>query len=294
MPFVESRKPRLHYRIDDYADPWREAGTLVLQHGFARSSKFWYAFIPHLSGQYRVVRPDLRGHGKSPVDFDTSAPQSIEDYVGDVIALLDALEVDAVHYCGESFGGIVGMALAALHPDRVRTLTLIGSPVYQNQKSQDTYAAGFASREEALRALGTRQWAEKVYGAPRFFPEGTDPPLRNWYLSEIGKTDPEVLCALYGLLRHASAEALLPKIAAPVLGLYPTSSMLTSAEQEELLTRGIRHLTMIHMPTSSHAILTLYPQELAAHLISFIKRHDGRGTDGAEGSSPPGAPRGRE
>ena len=105
MPFVESRKPRLHYRIDDHTDPWREAGTVVLQHGFARSSKFWYAFVPCLSGQYRVVRPDLRGHGQSPVDFDTSAPQSIDDYVGDVIAVLDALELDAVHYCGESFGG---------------------------------------------------------------------------------------------------------------------------------------------------------------------------------------------
>jgi 3-oxoadipate enol-lactonase len=278
MPFVQSRKPQLHYRIDDHTDPWREAGTLVLQHGFARSSKFWYAFIPHLSGQYRVVRPDLRGHGKSPVDFDTSAPHSVEDYVGDVLALLDHLELDAVHYCGESFGGIVGMALAALHPDRVRTLTLIGSPVYQNQKSQDTYSAGFPSREEALRTLGTRQWAEKVYGAPRFFPERTDPRLRDWYLGEIGRTDPEVLCGLYGLLRHASAEALLPKIAAPVLGLYPTSSMLTSSEQEELLTRGISDFTMIHMPTSSHAILTLYPHELAEHLLSFIKRHDNEGT----------------
>lgn len=282
MPFVESRTPRLHYRLDDFTDPWRDAGMVLLQHGFARSSRFWYAFVPHLAGDYRVIRPDLRGHGDSPVDFDTAVPQRVEDYVGDVVALLDALELDAVHYCGESFGGIVGMALAALYPDRVRTLTLIGAPVFQNQKSQDTYAAGFASREEALRTLGTRQWAERVYGAPRFFPEDTDPRLRAWYLDEIGRTDPEVLCGLYGLLRHASAEALLPKIAAPVLGLYPTSSMLTSAEQQELLTRGIRDLEMIHMPTSSHAILTLYPHELAGHLRAFVKRHDG----GGEGAEP--------
>jgi 3-oxoadipate enol-lactonase len=274
MPILTSRKPSLHYRIDDFTDPWREAGTVLLQHGYARSSKFWHAFVPHLSGTYRVVRPDLRGHGKSPVDYDTSVPHNVEDYVGDVVALLDALGLEAVHYCGESFGGIVGMALAALHPRRVKTLTLIGSPVFQNQKSQDTYAAGFPSREEALRTLGTRQWAERVYGAPRFFPEGTDPKLRDWYLHEIGRTNPEVLCGLYGLLRHANAEALLPKIEAPVLGLYPTSSMLTSSEQEELLKRGISDLTMIHMPTSSHAILTLYPHELAMHLRDFVTRHD--------------------
>jgi hypothetical protein len=50
---------------------------------------------------------------------------------------------------------------------------------------------------------------------------------------------------------------------------------LTSSEQEELLTRGISDLTMIHMPTSSHAILTLYPHELAGQFLAFIKRHDG-------------------
>jgi 3-oxoadipate enol-lactonase len=280
MPVLASRKPSLHYRIDDFTDPWGARETVLLQHGFARSSRFWYAFVPHLARQYRVLRPDLRGHGDSPVDYDTAVPHKVEDYVGDVVALLDGLGLEAVHYCGESFGGIVGMGLAALHPERVRTLTLIGSPVFQNRKSQDSYAAGFPSREEALRTLGTRQWAERVYGAPRFFPDGTDPKLRAWYLDEIGRTDPEVLCGLYGLLRHASAEALLPKIAAPVLGLYPTSSMLTSSEQEELLTRGIRNLTMIHMPTNSHAVLTLYPDECAQKLLAFVRQQDREATGG--------------
>jgi hypothetical protein len=44
--------------------------------------------------------------------------------------------------------------------------------------------------------------------------------------------------------------------------------------QEELLAKGIRDLTMIHLPTKSHAILTLYPAECAAHVLEFITRHD--------------------
>lgn len=281
MPFLTLRKPVLHYQVDDHTDPWRETGTVVLQHGYARSSKFWHAWIPYLSGRYRVVRPDLRGHGESPVDFDPAAPHLLDAYVGDVIAVLDALGLDAVHYCGESFGGIIGMALAARHPQRVRTLTLIAAPVYQNQTSQDVYAAGFPTREQALRTLGTRKWAEAVYGAPDFFPGGTDPGLRDWYVGEIARSDAEVLCGLYGtLLRTASAEALLPEIAMPVLGLYPTSGLLTGSEQEGLLVRGIRNLTMIHLPTSSHAILTLYPAECAEHLLNFITGHDSQADDG--------------
>jgi 3-oxoadipate enol-lactonase len=237
--------------------------------------RFWYAWIPHLSGRYRVVRADLRGHGESPVDFDPAAPHTLDAYVGDVIALLDELGLDAVHYCGESFGGIIGMALAAQHPRRVRTLTLIAAPVYQNRTSQDVYAAGFPAREQALRTLGTRKWAEAVYGAPGFFPEGTDQRLRDWYVGEIAKSDAEVLCGLYGtLLRRASAESFLPHIAAPVLGLYPTSGLLTGSEQEELLARGIRDLTMIHLPTRSHAILTLFPAECVRYLLAFLTRHD--------------------
>ncbi len=276
MPYVRREgKPTLHYRVDDHTDPWGNAGTILLQHGYARSSRFWHGWIPHLSRYYKVVRADLRGHGESPVDFDPAGDSTLQGYVDDVLALMNELGLDAAHYCGESFGGIVGMALAAQHSERVRTLTLVSSPVYQNQASQDVYAAGFPSREEALRTLGTRKWAEAVYGAIGFFPEGTDAALREWYVGEIAKSDAEVLCGLYGLLRHASAEAFLPRIQAPVLGLYPTSGLLTSSEQEELLAAGIRDLTMIHLPTKSHAILTLYPTECAGHLLEFIKRHDG-------------------
>jgi len=271
-----ANKPTLHYRVDDHTEPWRDAGTILLQHGYARSSRFWHTWVPHLSRHYRVIRADLRGHGESPVDFDPAAGSTLEGYVDDVLAVMNELELASAHYCGESFGGIIGMALAAQHPERVRTLMLVSSPVYQNQKSQDVYAAGFPAREEALRTLGTRKWAEAVYGAPGFFPEGTDPRLREWYVGEIAKSDAEVLCGLYGLLRHASAEALLPRIEAPVLGLYPTSGLLTSSEQEELLAKGIRNLKMVHLPTTSHAILTLYPAECAGHMLEFAMSHDER------------------
>ena len=276
MPYVRrAGKPTLHYRVDDFTDPWENAGTILLQHGYARSSRFWYGWLPHLARFYKVVRPDLRGHGESPVDFDPATQSTLVGYVDDVLAVLDDLNLDAVHYCGESFGGVIGMALAAEHPERVRTLSMVSSPVYQNQKSQEAYAAGFPTREEALRTLGTRNWAEAIYGAPDFFPEGTDPELRKWYVGEIGKSDAEMLCGLNGLLRHASVQDYLPRIVAPVLSLYPTAGMLTSSEQEALLSAGIRNLRTIHLPTRSHALLTLYPAECARHVLNFVAQHDG-------------------
>jgi len=264
--------PTLHYTIDDFTDPWKPAGTIVLQHGYARNSGFWFSWVPYLARHYRIVRMDLRGHGESPVEFDPGTQSTLEGYIGDLTALLDQLELDTVHYCGESFGGILGMVLAAEQPKRVRTLTLVASPVYQN--AQAAYSAGFPTREEALRTLGTRKWAEAIYGAPGFFPPGTDPRLREWYVGEIAKCDPEMLSGLYGLLRHANAQPYLPRIEAPVLGLYPTAGALTSSEQEDLLKEGIRDFRLVHLPTSSHAVLTLEPEVCAGHLLGFVREHD--------------------
>ncbi|HYH42871.1 MAG TPA: alpha/beta hydrolase [Burkholderiales bacterium] len=265
-------RPTLHYTVDDYTDPWKPVPTVLLQHGYARNSAFWHGWVPYLARRYKVVRMDLRGHGESPVDFDPSTESTLDGYVGDLLALLDALDLCEVHYCGESFGGILGMVLAAEHPTRVRSLTLVAAPVYQN--AQAAYSAGFPTREEALRTLGARKWAEAIYGAPGFFPPDTDPRLREWYVAQIASSDVEVLCGLYGLLRHANAQPYLSRIEAPVLGLYPTSGALTSSEQEDLLAAEIRDLRMIHLPTSSHAVLTLEPEACAAHLLTFIVEHD--------------------
>jgi 3-oxoadipate enol-lactonase len=273
MPFLtRTNQPTLHYTIDDYTDPWRKRPVLVLQHGYARSAKFWFAWVPLLARDYRVLRIDLRGHGDSPVDFDPATGSTLDAYIGDLCDVLDHVGADAVHYCGESFGGILGMVLTAREPKRIRTLALVASPVYQNANA--AYSAGFPTREEALRTLGTPKWAEAIYGAPDFFPSGTDPRLREWYVGEIAKNDVEVLCGLYGLVKHASAKEFLPRIAAAVLGLYPTAGPLTSSEQEQLLREGIRHLEWIHLPTSSHAVLTVEPDACAAHLLRFIRQHD--------------------
>jgi 3-oxoadipate enol-lactonase len=266
--------PTLHYRVDDFTDPWKNAATIVLQHGFGRSSQFWYPWVPYLSRFYKIVRPDLRGLGLSPLDFDPATETTVSGYIDDLVALLDSLGFDSVHYCGESFGGILGMVLAAEHPARVRTLSLISAPVSLNQKHQETFAVGFKSREDALRSIGAAKWAALTNATTRFPPD-TDPGLLEWYAAEMGKSNVEVLCGLYGLLRDATAQPFLSRIKAPVLGLYPTGGPITSREQEEQLAAGIPHMNFIHVPTSYHSVLTLLPATCAGQVLHFAAAHDG-------------------
>ena len=62
----------MHYEVDDFTDPWRTPKTVLMLHGNAESGLAWHGWVPTLARHYRVVRPDMRGFGRStpmPRDF---------------------------------------------------------------------------------------------------------------------------------------------------------------------------------------------------------------------------------
>ncbi len=275
MPYVKRPgKPDLHYLVDDYTDPWRNAPYLVLQHGNGRSSRFWYSWVPYLSRFYKVVRPDARGLGMSSADFDLERELTLEALINDLAAMLDALGVESVHFCGESMGGILGIALAALHPRRVRTLTLVATPVYISDRMKEVYSMGHQSRVDAMKEMGREAWLKATNRSTRF-PPGTEPGLLEWYENEFARSNPEVQLAMARLVNAANAAAYLPKVEAPVLGLYPTSGPITSAEQEQMLIDNLRGFRLVHLPTRYHMVHHIAPATCASHVLHFIARHDG-------------------
>src|SRR5580698_10642153 len=96
---------KLAYRTYDFTDPWRNAPTILLQHGFGRHGGFWYKWIPYLSRFYRLLVPDTRGFGQSRSGFSIGTGFSLDDLAADIPRILDAAGVDQVHYVGEALGG---------------------------------------------------------------------------------------------------------------------------------------------------------------------------------------------
>ena len=267
-------QPRLHYRIDDYTDSWKSAPYLVLQHGNGRSSRFWYSWVPYLSRYYRVVRPDARGLGASPADFDLKSGVTVESLIGDLAAICDDLGAQSVHFCGESMGGILGLAFAAMHPQRVRTLTLVSTPVYISDKMKETYSMGHKSRVDAMKEMGREAWLKATNRSTRFPPE-SDPGLLDWYEAEFAKSSADVQLAYATLVNGANAASFLPRVKAPVLGLYPTQGPITSAEQEAMLMKELADFRIVHLPTRYHMVHHVAPAACATHLLHFMAQHDG-------------------
>jgi 3-oxoadipate enol-lactonase len=94
---------------------------LLLIHGAQGSSVEWKPQLEPLGQHFRLIAPDVRGHGASA---QTDSPYSMDLFADDMAALLDALGIESAFVLGHSMGGAVAQALAARHPAKVRRLIL--------------------------------------------------------------------------------------------------------------------------------------------------------------------------
>jgi len=97
-----------------------DAPAVLMLHGWPQHFLIWRGIWPALAGEYRVICPDLRGHGWSswPDDGDFRKARLVDD----AVALLDALELPQAHVIGHDWGAWAGILLGLGHPARVRTL----------------------------------------------------------------------------------------------------------------------------------------------------------------------------
>lgn len=274
MPYLKrSGEPDLWYEVDDFTDPWRKAPCIVLQHGNGRSSRFWYQWVPYLSRFYRVVRPDVRGLGRSSAAFDVERDLTLETCAADLAAIVDALGADSVHFCGESMGGMIGVVFAALHPARVRTLTLVSTPAYLREPGKASAVLRTASLQ-SVKEAGVEGWATSESRSMRF-PDDADPGMIEWYASELARNRPEAAEAMARFAEKADTREYLKQVACPVLGLYPSAGPITSGAQEKELTANLRHLRVVHLPANYHKVQLMFPATCAQHLLHFMAQHDG-------------------
>lgn len=117
-------------RVNDVDHYYELAGAgqpLVLIHGAFVDSHMWEPQIEHFASHYRVLRYDLRGHGKTgPSDL---AEYSIDTFADDLAGLLDALEIRNPVVCGLSLGGMIAQSFAVRNPSRIKALILADTAV---------------------------------------------------------------------------------------------------------------------------------------------------------------------
>lgn len=275
MPTIKSGDgATLHYAVHDYTDRWRKADTIILIHGFARSGEFWFNMIPYLARFYRVICPDLRGLGKSQPLANPHHSLSLDAYIADIEAVANHAGAGTFHLVGEAIGGAITLIFAAKRPARLRALSVIAPAVWANEWLRTSYAVGFPSWADAIRALGVEGWVRKSNTLARF-PADFDPAFMDWYAREVGKADVEVVTAMVDFAGRVDARPCLEDIVAPVLALYPSGSNVSTADQEEALREHIASVRVVRL-NSPYALLgMLQPAACAGQILNFVSMHDG-------------------
>ncbi|WP_026820629.1 alpha/beta fold hydrolase [Arthrobacter castelli] len=262
--------PRLSSPTDGTTIAYDVAGSgppVVMLHGSALSKAIWrgLGYVAALQDEFTVVRVDLRGHGTSGKPHDAGAYR-METLTGDVVSVMDDLELPEAHLVGYSMGARVGFALAAAAPERATSLTSLGG-TYRSQAGQieKVFFPGY------LHALRTGGMQAFIDGQQR---DGSD--LGSATRTAFLANDPEAMAAYFeqSETEPGLGEDILESMTLPTLLMAGTADR-PRHDDSERASKLMPNAHFVPLPERGHGN-TLFPAgPVLAELLPFL-RHGGR------------------
>jgi pimeloyl-ACP methyl ester carboxylesterase len=250
-----------------------EAPPILLLHGGGQSAHTWDAFCLAMSGRFRCVALDQRGHGDS--EWSDTGEYAIADHARDVAAFVDALELRQPIVVGMSMGGVNAIAYAASHPDRLRGLVCVDigpeaqfGPVDRLMRGLGGYRV-FASPEDAaarLSRLGARRDPALLRETLALNLRRQDDGTWTW------KYDPRTLVGLTAKQIMDARRPLwgvLDRITCPVLVARGADSEIFSDEDAQRFAIALPKGQWLAVPRARHSVQTDNPSGLAAAVSRF-------------------------
>ena len=240
------------YRDDWFGEPWRKPETAVLIHGNAESSIVWYAWMPRMAQEFRVLRPDLPGLGRSriPAGFEWSLP-GLAAFVAHV---LDKAGADSAHVVGAKAGGAVAMQFAADYPARTRTLSVVHVPAPVTNARVAAAATSFAPQRDRLGSTASKEmvdyWGNMFATAPEIPTKGL--------LAAVSKSDP-------------ARDGVLARIKAPTLLMTADRGQSQSVEKARGYQALIPNSRLVVLRSDGYHIAASNADECVANVLAFIK-----------------------
>lgn len=256
MPTVKINNVELYYEVKG------EGEVLVFTHGASWDHRQWDPQVKVLSEQYKTITWDVRGHGKSSLP---KGKVDSEDFTNDLVGLLEYLNVKEAHLCGLSMGGHISLQTAFRHPERVKSLVLIGTP-YTNSYN----------------------WFEKVFvpinrWSSMFIPMSVMANIQAKTLSKFNPSNKQYIKETVSAIPlnrwvriwHAVSKMEsgndLDKITCPSLILQGEYDSMTERQQQEMAER-IPRSKMVYIKDAHHATNLDNPEQVNQEILSHLSK----------------------
>jgi len=241
--------------IDWQMDGDNDSPIILLSNSLGTTRSMWDRQIAGLSSRFRVLRYDTRGHGTSDV---TLGSYGLDRLGRDVVELLDALEIERVHFCGVSLGGMTGQWLGVYAADRLDRLVLANTAPYMGPPSAwqgriDTVLAGPSGNMASIADAVIQRWF-----TPSFI--AANPELIGVMRSNLLACPAPGYAGCCAAIRDMDLRPVIQLINCPTLVVSGLQDSATPPEQGAIIADAISgsrkieldaaHLSNIEQPTS--------------------------------------------
>ena len=241
--------------------------ALVLLHPFPANREFWHGVAPTLATSYRLVMPDLRGHGDSPAgDGDAT----MQKHAADLSDICDAAGVKRGVFAGVSIGGYILFEFWRRYPDRVRALILCDTKAQPDTPQARSDRLKMA---EQVERSGTSAYIESM--VPKLLGESTR--VRRPELVEQARrmmsrlSAPAMAAVLRGMASRADSVSTLSSINVPTVVMAGDEDTLTPPADAEFIHKHIRGSHLHAIRAAGHYAPFEQPEATAKIMLSFLR-----------------------
>ncbi|MFZ5674742.1 MAG: alpha/beta fold hydrolase [Pseudomonadota bacterium] len=249
----------LNYRLEG-----KGQRPLICVHGVGSYLEAWDGVVRGLDPDFRILRFDLRGHGRS---MRVKGRYEIADFVRDLVALADHAGFADFDLAGFSLGGLIAQRTALDHPERVKRLVLISTVAGRNDDERARVAA-------RLQALSTSdRGAHYDASMSRWFTEAfqqANPELMQALRARNAANDPECYAAAYRVLAETDLGSELSRISAPTLILTGEEDQGSNPRMARFMHDRIAGSRLAILPGLRHSILQEAPDQVTALMRDFL------------------------
>jgi 3-oxoadipate enol-lactonase len=258
MPTVQSADCAINYEVEGP----QSAPVLILSNSIATNLHVWDDQVPALSKQFRLVRYDRRGHGKSGAP---KGPYTMEMLSRDSLAVADAVGAKKFNWCGLSLGGMVGQWLGANAPERLNRLVISNTNFFYAEKQPWDDRIKLVT-EKGMEALAT-------------------PMMERWFTPETRTRSPEKVARVRAMLTATSVDGFVgccqairamdfretnKQNSVPTLVMVGAKDNATLPAYGEEMVKQMKNAKLATIPDAAHISNVEQPKIYADTVIRFL------------------------